>query len=172
MTENPGLIDDFHSHSAENGNRWRYFSDRVMGGVSDGEARYESVQDRQALRLQGSVSLENNGGFIQVALDLGANGGSVDASGFTGIAISLCGDGQRYAVNLRSDDTRRPWQSYRCAVVTTSNWQTHYLPFSAFEAHRIDRPLNTRRLRRVGLIAIGAAGAADVAMASIGFYHA
>ena len=62
------LIDDFSVPGrAPSGARWQYFSDRVMGGVSQGSAEIAEVGGRQALRLSGEVSLENNGGFIQAA---------------------------------------------------------------------------------------------------------
>jgi hypothetical protein len=41
-----------------------------------------------------------------------------------------------------------------------------------FAPHRIDLPLNVRRLRRVGIVAIGRAFAADVAVARLAFYRA
>ena len=44
---------------------WEYISDNVMGGVSTGKA--EILENNNSfLRLEGNVSTENNGGFIQV----------------------------------------------------------------------------------------------------------
>lgn len=167
------LIDDFQRTGvAHIGNRWQFFSDRVMGGVSQGYADVSTIDGRQAMCLRGEVSLENNGGFIQVALDLGAEGKDFDAGGFTGVALTCRGDGGRYAVNLRSADIVRPWQSYRCSFTAESNWQTHYLPFSDFEANRIDVALQTQRLRRIGIISIGEAGAAEVCISRLAFYSA
>ena len=165
------LIDDFSSSAkASNGQRWRFFSDQVMGGVSRGSAQYEEVDGRSALRLQGEVSLDNNGGFIQVALDLAEAGGEIDASMFAGIAITLRGDGGSYAVNLRTSDLRYPWQSYRCSMASSIEWQEFQLPFSEFEGHRTDIPLNPQHLRRVGLIAIGEARSVDVSIARMRFF--
>ena len=167
------LIDDFSSEQrASNGRHWRFFSDRVMGGVSDGRALHATVDGRSALRLSGRVSLDNNGGFIQMALDLAADGEQFDASAFTGVAVTLRGDGGRYAVNLRSSDIRRPWQSYRAAFATSGSWQTHYLTFEDFQAHRIDRPLDPGKLRRIGLIAIGEERKVELAVSRLAFYSA
>jgi hypothetical protein len=164
------LIDDFsRAGIARNGQRWRFFSDRVMGGVSEGRAEYGLVNGRQALRLSGRVSLENNGGFIQCALDLAPEGRDFDAGAFTGIAVTLCGDGGVYAINLRSSDLRRPWQSYRAMLQSSAEWQTHHLPFGNFIAHRTEAPLDRSRLRRIGLIAIGEARQVDVAIAGLSF---
>ncbi|MFK8040781.1 CIA30 family protein [Congregibacter sp.] len=165
------LIDDFsNAQTASNGQRWQYVSDTVMGGISQGLAHHESVEGRQALVLRGSVSLENNGGFIQAALDLGATGQFLNASAAAGIAVSITGDGRSYALNLRTGDTQQPWQSYRCSVDTDSHWHTHYLPFTAFTPHRLEQALDTRSLRRIGLIAIGSPGAVRVAISRVAFY--
>jgi hypothetical protein len=165
------LIDDFSSgQSASNGNQWRFFSDAVMDGISQGYARHETLAGRPALHLQGNVSLENNGGFIQMALDLGPDEGLLDASGYRGIAVTQRGDGGAYAVNLRTADVRRPWQSYRCEFQSTAEWTTLQLPFADLQAHRIDSPLDIGKLRRIGLIAIGRSGPADLAVARLEFY--
>lgn len=166
------LIDNFSNpEQASNGQRWRFFSDRVMGGISRGEATHDRVDGRRALRLTGDVSLENNGGFIQVALDLAGGDRLLDASAFAGVELTLRGDGADYAVNLRSADLRYPWQSYRATVPGIASWTTHRLPFDSFLPHRTDRPLNPARLRRIGIIAIGEARRVDVAIAELRFFR-
>jgi hypothetical protein len=166
------LIDDFQRPDrASNGNRWRFFSDQVMGGVSRGSADIAELDGRRALRLRGDVSLENNGGFTQMAIDLGVDGGDFDAGDYTGVAVTARGDGKCYAVSLRSADIRRPWQSYRSEFIAADTWTTHYLPFAGFRPHRIDQPLNLHRLRRLGIIAIGEPGAVDIAVACVTFYR-
>ena len=45
---------------------WSYLADTVMGGVSEGQARVEEG----ALRLTGTVSTANRGGFIQVRTEM------------------------------------------------------------------------------------------------------
>ncbi|EAQ98408.1 CIA30 family protein [Congregibacter litoralis] len=166
------LIDDFsREEKASNGHSWHYVSDTVMGGISQGSAHHGEKQGTAALMLKGTVSLENNGGFIQAALDLASSGSFLDATGATGIAVSLCGDGQDYAINLRTAHTHRPWQSYRCALQSRVTWKTHYLPFACFEAHRIEQPLDISHLRRIGVIAIGRPGPARVALSRLALYR-
>lgn len=164
------LIDNFEHPLRSGHHRWRYFSDQVMGGISAGDAGIENLRGRSALRLRGEVSLANNGGFIQAALDL-ADGKHIDASAWDGIRVTLSGDGRRYAINLRTADTQRPWQSYRCAVQSEADWKTLDLPFEDFVGHRIEQPLNRARLRRIGIIAIGEPGAVDVAISRLSFYR-
>ena len=165
------VIDDLSRAfpEAANGARWQVLSDQVMGGVSTGRLTRETVAGRRGNRLTGDVSLANNGGFLQMALDLAPDGQAVDASGFSAIEFEVRGNGEAYGLHLRTADITRPWQSYRQAFIATKDWKRIRLPFSTFEAHRIDAPLDVSRLRRVGLVAIGRAFAADLALAEIRF---
>ncbi len=52
--------------NADSGRYWQYVSDRVMGGVSDGQVTLEQDGDMYFARLTGNVSTANNGGFIQL----------------------------------------------------------------------------------------------------------
>ena len=172
MPEAQPLIDDASSDdlTAATGTKWRLVTDQVMGGVSEARVRRASVDGRRAVHLTGQVSLENNGGFVQTTLDLRPDGGVVDASGWSGIDLTLLGNGESYNLHLRTDDIRRPWQSYRQGFRTTGDWQTVRLPFEGFEAHRIDAPLDLSRLKRIGLVAIGREFRADLAVADLRFY--
>ncbi|MEQ8824435.1 MAG: CIA30 family protein [Filomicrobium sp.] len=167
------IIDDLSRSpsSASNGAEWQFVADGVMGGVSKGWMAYENVQGRIALRMQGDVSLENNGGFIQVALDLAPDGSTVDGTEFNGIEIDTVGNSRSYNLHLRTADVTRPWQSYRQSFKAGQSWQTHRLPFADFRGYRISQPLNLRRLRRIGILAIGEAFDADIAIGGIRFYR-
>jgi Complex I intermediate-associated protein 30 (CIA30) len=148
---------------------WRLVTDTVMGGVSRGILTRETIAGRGAIRMRGAVSTENNGGFIQIAFDLDTDGGFVDASAFTAIAVDVFGNDEAYGAHLRTTAMTRPQQSYRQGFVATSQWQTIRLPFALFAPHRIDAPLDVFRLRRVGLVAIGRAFDADLAVARLAF---
>ena len=50
--------------------RWEFVSDTVMGGVSQGRIEEVDIFGRHATRLKGDVSLDNNGGFVQMAFDI------------------------------------------------------------------------------------------------------
>lgn len=147
--------------------RWEYVADTVMGGVSRGRAAAEEVAGRPAMRLTGDVSLDNNGGFIQIAFDVG----QVQAADWTGIEVDIIGNGETYEMRLRTDDLVRPWQSYRASFIAPAEWTTLRLPFVAFKAHRTDSPLDLKKLRRIGVLAIGRVFAADVAVARVSLYR-
>ncbi|UWR24107.1 CIA30 family protein [Sulfitobacter sp. S190] len=150
--------------------QWEYVADTVMGGVSRGGIEETRVQGRMATRLTGDVSLDNNGGFIQMAFDL-AQGGTFDASDWTGIEIDLTGEGDAYDIRLRTDELRRPWHSYRADLEVPGEWASVRIPFAAFEPHKTDVPLDTARLRRIGVLAIGEEMRADIAVSGIRFYR-
>jgi len=173
MSDTDGVIDalDRPHPVATNGAAWAFISDRVMGGVSSGGITRETIAGRPALRMQGSVSLENDGGFVQVALDLAPAGGALDASAWSGIEVDVLGDGERYSLHLRTTDVVRPWQSYRFAFEAGPGWRVVRAPFSAFAPHRIDVALDPRRLRRLGVVAIGRAFRADIAIGGARLYR-
>lgn len=166
------IIDDLSSDSlfAVTGAGWVLISDRVMGGVSSGSVRHEVVAGRPAIRMRGGVSLENNGGFLQIALDLGDAGMPVDASQWTGIQLDVIGNGQTYNLHLRTTDILRPWESYRQSFKAPTQWTRVHLPFEGFVPHRTERALRTSRLRRIGLVAIGREFDADISIGDIRFY--
>lgn len=166
------IVDDRRSGSLVSnlGPRWQFVADTVMGGVSRGALATETHDGRVCLCLRGEVSLENNGGFVQAALDVSADG-FLDARDWSGIELDVSGNGETYNLHLRTADTAIVWQSYRAAFPTGPTWNRVRLPFDAFQPYRIDRPLDRSRLRRLGLVAIGRAMAADLCVARVALYR-
>lgn len=170
MSSETLIIDDCRHENllSRLGTEWRLVTDQVMGGVSQGSLHQERYEGRNCLRLRGEVSTENNGGFIQMALDLNADK-SFDASAFAGLELTVAGNGESYNIHLRTTKLWLPWQSYRSGFKTTATWQTLFIPFTAFEAYRTDRPLDLNRLKRIGLVAIGKEMTSDLCLADIRF---
>ena len=98
-------------------------------------------------------------------------GETLDASGYSGVSIIVRGNGEKYSVHLRTLDNVRPWQSYRAHFTVESDWDTIDLPFETFAPYRLEAPLDLTRLRRIGLVAIGRAFYADLAVSKLGFYR-
>jgi hypothetical protein len=165
------VIDD-PSRPDAGGAAWELIRDGVMGGRSTGRLAREVVAGRPAVRLTGEVSLENNGGFVQMALDLRPDGGTVDAGAWDGVALDVLGNDETYNLHLRTADVVRPWQSYRRSFRAPPTWTTIRLPFAGFAPHRLDAPFDVRRLRRLGVVAIGRAFRVDVAVGGVRFYRA
>jgi hypothetical protein len=147
---------------------WRVFSDRVMGGVSTGSAVVTMVQGCRALRLTGTVSLERNGGFLQMARAIDhrvlPHG---DASAFAGLFLTVCGSPGTYFIHLRTADTRAPWMYYAAPLPVTSVWSDVVIPWSAFVPKALQRAHDPSRLTRLGVVAAGTAFDADIAVARV-----
>jgi len=166
------LVDDFSQEGISAlGTRWQAFTDRVMGGLSNGRALFETIEGKRCLRLRGEVSLENQGGFIQAALPLAKEDGALDASGYRGVRLWVRGNGTAYYVHLRTGDSRLPWQYYAAEFEAGPGWKAIDLPFSAFAPENLDRAIDTRRLKRLAVVAAKKAFSADVAVSRVEFYR-
>ena len=148
--------------------QWGYVADAVMGGLSQGHMEVAPWNGRQATILQGQVSLQNNGGFVQIATDLPAG---LDAAHWDGLALDVAGNDERYDIRLRTGALARPWQSYRADFVAGPDWATIRLPFSAFAAHKHAIPFDAAGLTRIGLLAIGRVFTARLAVAGLRLYR-
>ncbi len=167
------LIDDFSrpDGSSALATRWQSFSDRVMGGVSNVTSGIEVIDGRRCLRLRGEVSLENNGGFVQVALPLGPDGSSFDAGEYQGIRLRVWGNGERYFVHLRTEQTQRPWQYYAAEFTAETEWREVTIPFARFQPQNLGVKLDNSRLRRLAIVGAWKNFTADVAVSRIEFYR-
>jgi hypothetical protein len=165
------LIDDFSSETGVSalGTRWSAISDRVMGGVSDVAATVEDGE-RRHVHLTGEVKAVpglGSPGFVQLGLDLGR----LDASAYKGLRLVVRGDGGTYGAHLRTPEVRRPWQSWRSTFVAPGTWTEIHIPFSAFEAYRVEGTLDLTQLQRLSLIAVDRLGPADLRVAEVGLYR-
>ncbi len=155
----------------ELGPKWEYVADGVMGGVSSGGMQKQVFRGRDATVLHGDVSLDNNGGFVQIAFDLRPDGTGFDAGDWDGIALDVCGNGQRYDIRLRTDQLTRPWQSFRTDFTAPQDWQALQIPFHSVIAHKTDAVFDPAQLRRVGILAVGREFHAEVAVAGVRLYR-
>ena len=100
---------------------WRVEDDGVMGGVSRGTFR---VNENGHGVFEGTVSLENNGGFssVQYFFD------PIDIRGYTTAVIRLKGDGKTYRFLVQSQRRARHYYTYEFA--TDGAWQTLSIPLA------------------------------------------
>ncbi|MGB5454955.1 MAG: CIA30 family protein [Gammaproteobacteria bacterium] len=166
------LIDDRSTGTLQSSNagEWRLITDQVMGGRSSGVVLLDQYLGRHCLRMRGSVSTANNGGFLQIALDVGESKG-IDASMFDGLVLEVAGNGEHYNVHLRTSELWLPWQSYRSDFITRSQWREIRLPFSEFEPYKTKKRFNPGKLVRIGVVAIGRQFDADLCLGKIAFYN-
>jgi len=160
-----GEVRLFEDFSQDPASRWRFVADTVMGGVSDGAVRFLHDGSRTYVRLTGTVSTKNNGGFIQVRTRFdGGLGEQVNA-----LRLNIRGNGETYYVFLRSAQGTRPWHSYRHAFVAPAQWSEVRLPIAQFSPSRAELPkhINPQDVTGIGLVAYGGDFAADVSVSSI-----
>lgn len=165
------IIDDRSSSSAASniGGEWRLFTDQVMGGVSNGSLQADQYSGKNCLRMTGKVSTENNGGFVQMALDLNA-GKALDASAYQGLQIEIAGNNEEYNLHYRTSGLWLPWQSYRATFKATPEWKTIRIPFEQMEPYRTGQKFHPNKLKRIGLVAIGKNFEADLCVGPVSFY--
>lgn len=148
--------------------RWRFFTDGVMGGVSSGRVSFLTDEGRRIARMTGSVSTANNGGFIQMRLGLDAS----PPAGNTGVRLVVRNNDRRYYVHLRTRGTILPWQYYQVGFVAPSDWVEVRLPFADFSpsGRLLSRSPEPGALTSVAVVAFGRDHDAQVDLREIGFY--
>jgi hypothetical protein len=149
--------------------RWTLVTDGVMGGVSRADMSIEKRHGESCVALRGQVSTANNGGFIQLVLDV--RDSAPLAADYDGLKLDVIGNGEIYNIHLRTADLWLPWQSFRASFETTSEWRSVYLPFSGFEPYRTNARLRLAKLRRLGVVAIGRDFDAELCVKTPAFYR-
>lgn len=115
-------IIDFSSPGEQG--RWEIINDFVMGGLSD--SRFTITEDNTAI-FQGTVSLENKGGFSSIRTHLQR----FDLAGYKGFIFNVRGDGNNYRLRLRTDNAYEGI-AYQAHFSTERDaWITVRLPFDA-----------------------------------------
>jgi NADH dehydrogenase [ubiquinone] 1 alpha subcomplex assembly factor 1 len=102
---------------------WQMGSDRVMGGVSSGQ--FISSEGGVA-EFTGTVSLENNGGFVS----LRSAGPLMDLSAYTGLRLSAHGDGRPYAVTIRSKNMPHGVKYHSPIKLRAGEWASYDVKFA------------------------------------------
>ena len=161
MTSYSKVIDNLEDIRAE----WIPFSDQVMGGISEVNA-YELEENGVSFyRLEGNVSTENNGGFIQVRAEV-----NLRNKNFKGIRIKVRGNNNEYYMHLRSP-RMLPWNYYTSKFYASEDWQVIDLPLSSFEYSRdTSKSFNSSKMKSIGIVAFGKDFFAQVDIAGVEFY--
>ena len=129
----PNLIIDFSKKiDIEN---WIIVDDVVMGGKSSGS--FKLSNDGHGL-FEGSISLENNGGFSSVRYRFERK--LIKES--TKIILKLRGDGKQYQFRIKSNTG--DYYSYISPFSTTGEWQEIEIllkdMYPSFRGRRLDQP--------------------------------
>jgi peptide methionine sulfoxide reductase msrA/msrB len=169
---NKVLIDNFSSAGEISalGTKWAFITDQVMGGVSTGSMQFVQHNNLFCVHIKGDVPLKNSGGFIEASANLHPQGKPFDACAFEGIYLRAKGNGERYAIHLQTKDTRFSWQFYEAIFKTDETWQEFEIRFRRFVPFFLKKPLDSKNIRSVAIVAINKTVKADIYVDEIGFY--
>ena len=131
LVMNPIFLVDFNLNS--NVEDWNIVNDVVMGGKSDS---YFSIDSKGNGSFNGTVSLENNGGFCSVQHYLKP----ISLSDKKIFRIRLKGDGKKYQFRVKSN--RKDYYSYIYQFQTGKDWETIDIPISEMYASFRGNKLN------------------------------
>jgi hypothetical protein len=106
------IIFDFSSES--NIDDWYVVDDGVMGGRSKGNFFISS--EGHAV-FEGTVSLENNGGFSSLRYNMK----QTNIAEFNSLKLKVKGDGKKYQVRTKTN--RGDYQSYITITETSGQWE-------------------------------------------------
>ncbi len=163
--QSSGMVEDFENQPQT---RWAFVADGVMGGVSQGRAQLVDTDRGPAVRLTGTVSTENNGGFVQVRYRL-PDPWPDDAQG---LQLLVRGNGETYYVFLRPRHAQRRWHSFRHAFPTTTDWAEVVLPFEDFAPSHagMANAIAPSDVVSIGIVAYGRDHDADLTVGHVSLY--
>ena len=107
---------------------WVPFSDQVMGGISEVNFAEREENGLSHYHMEGNVSTENNGGFIQFRANV-----KIEDLPYKGLKINTRGNGEEYFIHIRTPKTRLPWNYYASSFTVSSEWQSIKIPFDSFK---------------------------------------
>ena len=160
---------------------WKYISDQVMGGVSEGTVSLEQDGDMVFARLTGDVSTRNNGGFIQLRSKVSLfnkpkmfqliHDADKEGKELQGVRLNVRGNGETYHVMIRTYSNWSPSDYYSHTFETSPDWKQVDLPFSEFKRSKSrSTVLNIYEIRDFGIVAFGRDFKSDVSVSKIDFY--
>ena len=117
MASNSLSVFDFSKN--EEVSSWIIVNDGVMGGLSKG--KFYANEEGNGV-FEGSVSLENYGGFTSVRHRFS----TMEIGAYENFRIRLKGDGKRYQFRVKTDKDDR--HTYRVHFETTGEWQEILIP--------------------------------------------
>jgi hypothetical protein len=127
---------------------WQVVDDIVMGGRSNGQLSLNSYGNGV---FKGNVSIENNGGFSSIQLNLDG----VKTVKNQVIELQLKGDGSLFQFRIKAAKYDR--HSYVYDFKTTGKWETILVPlnkmYPSFRGYTLDIPnFDQSQIERIGFL--------------------
>nr|WP_320120319.1 CIA30 family protein [uncultured Marinifilum sp.] len=112
---------------------WYIVNDDVMGGKSDSGIY---INQNKCAVFQGTVSLENNGGFAMVKSVFEP----LNIKQYSKIVLKVKGDSKKYQLRIKPKNSQ--YHSFVYNFYTNEEWQILEIPFEKFQARFRGRKLN------------------------------
>ena len=158
--------------NSDSGKYWRYTSDQVMGGVSDGKVTLEQDEGMYYARLTGNVSTKNYGGFIQLRAGISFANSEQGGKNLQGVRINVRGNGENYNIHIVTNDRANYGDFYSATFQADSDWKMIELPFNTFERKGYNNSkLDAKNIRSIAIVAYGRDFISDVSVSTIEFYY-
>ena len=168
----------------DNVKNWKYVSDQVMGGVSEGQVLLEQDGDMVFTRLTGNVRTENNGGFIQLRTSTSVSNKPLmfksihnskkDGKKLQGVRLNVRGNGETYHIFIQTSFLHWLPIGFHTATFDTSpNWKMVDLPFNQFKkrSNKNKSSFDAKDIKTFGIVAYGRDFRSDLSVSSIEFYY-
>lgn len=163
---------------------WKYFSDQVMGGISEGQVSLEQDGDKVFIRLSGDIRTDNNGGFIQLRTSTSLSNKPLmfksihnskkDGKKLQGIRLNARGNGETYHIFIQTSLLHwLPIDFHTATFDTGPNWEMVEIPFNKFKKLKNDKDSNidAEDIKTFGIVAYGRDFTSDLSVSSIEFYY-
>jgi hypothetical protein len=163
---------------------WKFFSDQVMGGLSEGNVSLEQDGEMTFIRLSGNVSTENNGGFIQLRTSTSMSNKPLmfksihnsrkDGKKIKGVRLNVRGNGETYYIFIQTSILHWLPIGFHTATFDTSpNWKMVDLPFNQFKkrSNKNKSSFDAKDIKTIGIVAYGRDFRSDLSVSSIEFYY-
>ena len=146
---------------------WKMITDQVMGGISQGQFNYQKIGDDNAVILTGSVSIKNNGGFIQIRRNLD----DVNLNNVKKVTIIAKGNDEKYFIHLRTAFTVLPWQYYQSSFFVENDFKSFVLPLIDFKksGYLLPKRINPNNIKSIAIVAFGKKYNAELIVKEIRF---
>ena len=168
----------------DNVKNWKYVSDQVMGGVSEGQVLLEQDGDMVFTSLTGNVRTENNGGFIQLRTSTSVSNKPLmfksihnskkDGKKLQGVRLNVRGNGETYHIFIQTSFLHWLPIGFHTATFDTSpNWKMVDLPFNQFKkrSNKNKSNFDAKDIKTFGIVAYGRDFTSDLSVSSIEFYY-
>ena len=141
----------FDKEGVETTSKWQFITDKVMGGNSTGNLQF-FFDNFPFIRMEGTVSTENKGGFIQFRSDI-----DISKDNFSSIEINVRGNPETYYVHIRTHMTIFPWQYYACEFSVNENWKKISLKLNDFKKSNFYQPseFDSSDIKSIAFVAFG-----------------